>query len=142
LHRDDLINPQPPKDWRELQKHPYKQLFIEAMDLEIKNLVGRGTWELVDCASAKTKPIPLKWVFTYKFDQEGYLLRAKARICVRGNLQPESIFESMCSSTLAAKSFRVAMAIAARFDLEIWRYNFINAFLNAILGENGEEVYC
>ena len=30
--------------------------------------------------------IPLMWVFTYKFDNAGYLLKFKVRICVRGDL--------------------------------------------------------
>ena len=31
--------------------------------------------------------MPLKWVFLYKFDQDGYLFKCKAKICVRGDLQ-------------------------------------------------------
>jgi hypothetical protein len=37
------------------------------------------------------------------------------------------------AATLAAKSFRTAMAIAAEFDLEIRQYNVVGAFLNALI---------
>jgi hypothetical protein len=33
--------------------------------------------------------------------------------------------------TLAARSFRIAMAIAAYFDLEAKQYDVVNAFINA-----------
>jgi hypothetical protein len=33
--------------------------------------------------------------------------------------------------TLAARSFRIAMAIIAHFDLEAKQYNIVNAFINA-----------
>ena len=36
---------------------------------------------------AKAFIIPLKWVFTYKFDADGFLEKFKARLCVRGDFQ-------------------------------------------------------
>ena len=36
-------------------------------------------------------------------------------------------------ATLAARSFRVFIAIAARFDLELIQYDVVNAFVNANL---------
>jgi hypothetical protein len=35
------------------------------------------------------------------------------------------------AATLVARSFRIAMAIAAHFDLEAKQYDIINAFINA-----------
>lgn len=50
----------------------------------IVHLAGlrRGTWRIVSRHSInpKLKPLPLKWVFTYKFNTDGYLDRIKARI--------------------------------------------------------------
>jgi hypothetical protein len=31
--------------------------------------------------------LPLKWVFKYKFNSNGYLQKLKARLCVHGDLQ-------------------------------------------------------
>jgi hypothetical protein len=46
-----------------------------------------GTWKKVSKADiGKSKPLPLMWVFTYKFDVDGYLLKYKARLVVRGDL--------------------------------------------------------
>jgi hypothetical protein len=37
--------------------------------------------------------------------------------------------ESIYAATLAARSFRTFMAIAARFDLELKQYDVVNAFV-------------
>jgi hypothetical protein len=72
-------------------------------------------------------------VFTYKFDEEGYLLRYKARIVVQGDLEPKSLYEDNYAATLATKVFRALIAITAYFDLEIKQLDAVNAFCNAQL---------
>ena len=134
-HRSEL--PDPPSNWSKLQNHPYREEFTVAAQKEFQDLESRGTWELVDYA-ADTKPLPLKWVFTYKYDTDGYLERFKARICVRGDLQPFSDNDNY-AATLAAKVFRSLMAITTRFDLEAVQMDAISAFTNGILDE---VVYC
>ena len=47
----------------------------------------------------------------------GYLEKYKARLCIRGDLQ-ESSREDNYAATLAARTFRALMAIAAPYDLE------------------------
>ncbi len=79
----------------------------------------------------------MTWVFKYKFDTDGYLVKFKARMCVRGDLQ--STEQDMDATTLVAKTFRALTAIAAAFDLEIWQYDAVNAFINSLLND---EIYC
>ena len=93
-------------------------------------------------ADAKTTPIPLKWVFTYKVNSAGQLVRTKSRIVARGDLQEDATIFSTYASTLAARSFRVAMALAAQFDLEVKQYDVVNAFVNAERDERSAPVYC
>jgi hypothetical protein len=64
-----------------MQKHPLKELFEAAAALEHNTLLAQGTFQKVKRPTDK-QIIPLRWVFTYKFDQEGYLIKVKARICV------------------------------------------------------------
>lgn len=128
-HRDKL--PPPPERWKDLYSHQYRDLFLQAAQAEIDGLIATRTWEVIDRSEANTAPLPLKWVFTYKVDQDGYLIKAKARIVVRGDLQITDSIESTYATTLAARSFRTAIAIAAKFDLEIDQYDVVGAFLNA-----------
>lgn len=83
--------------------------------------------------------LPLKWVFVYKFDDDGYLVRCKARICARGDLQTQMTWANTRATTLAARVFRALMALVAAFDLETCHLDSVNAFLNSPLAEN---VFC
>jgi hypothetical protein len=57
------------------------------------------------------------WVFKYKFDENGYLDKFKARACVRGDLQRS--LDDNYAATLACKVFRALMAIVAVGDLKM-----------------------
>jgi hypothetical protein len=86
----------------------------------------------VDESEAKdTVPLPLMWVFTNKFDENGYLLKEKARIVARGDLHITD--DDTYAATLAAQTFRAVMALVAGFDLETRQYDVVNAFANAQL---------
>ncbi|KAJ6436334.1 reverse transcriptase family protein [Purpureocillium lavendulum] len=134
LHRDDLVRL--PKRYQDLNKHPMSTEFKDAMRSELRNLLHRGTWRLIEREKARAPPLPLKWVYTYKFDQDGYLQRCKARICVRGDLQEDDDGLETYAATLAAKTFRVVMATAARFDLDIRQFDVGNAFLYSDLNKD------
>jgi hypothetical protein len=108
------------------------------MEKEYNDLKRRGTFKIVLKAEASNEQIlPLKWVFKYKLDSDGYLQKLKARLCVRGDLQITE--EETYAATLAARIFRALIAIAATFNLEIRQYNAVNAFINAKLSK---PVYC
>jgi len=67
LHQDTL--PPPPKSWKQIQKHPYVIEFKKVVDKEFNALLNKGTFEYIDKSKVdKQEPLPLMWVFTYKFD--------------------------------------------------------------------------
>nr|XP_036589591.1 reverse transcriptase domain protein [Colletotrichum truncatum]KAF6801596.1 reverse transcriptase domain protein [Colletotrichum truncatum] len=142
---DDLGNPHQktlppvPKNYSEAIKHQYSHKWIAAMNIENRSLWQMGTFEMIDLGNIDQdtqRIIPLKWVFTYK-GSKGYLKKFKARICVRGDLQPTNELETY-ASTLAGISLRSLMAIVARFDLETLQLDAVNAFTHATIDE---EVY-
>ena len=87
----------------------------------------------VQRTQAQSKILPLLWVFTYKFDSDGFLLKYKARICVRGDLQFTE--QETYAATLACRTFRALMAMTAIFDLKVVQLDAINALLNSKLNE-------
>lgn len=135
LHRDQL--PPPPKSWQELKQHPHALGFLAAAQTEVTALQSKGMFESIPLTPqiASQTVLPLLWVFTYKFDTDGYLLKYKARICVRGDLQPQTNLHDTYAATLAAKVFRLLMAIIAYFDLETVQLDAVNAFANSYLDE-------
>ena len=112
-------------------KHEYSNEFKKAADKEFNALLNKGTFKYVKKSKVNEKPLLLIQVFTYKFDQDGFLLKHKARLVARGDLQYTA--EETYVATLAAQTFRAIIAIVAAFDLETCQYNAINAFANAKL---------
>jgi hypothetical protein len=100
-----------------IQQHIQKNGFRAVADKEICTLQEKMTFKYVDQSEAKdTVPLPLMWVFTNKFDEDGYLLKEKARIVARGDLHTTE--DDTYAATLAAQTFRAVMALVAGFDLE------------------------
>ena len=132
IHRSQL--PDKPRTWGEMLKHPHSVGFLAAANQEYSDLVAKGTFTAVREEDAKAFHIPLMWVFSYKWDEEGYLLKYKARLVVRGDLQKSQLQETY-AATLAARIFRCLMALTAHFDLNTAQFDAINAFPNALLDE-------
>ncbi len=129
LHRDTL--PAEPRTWRQMTKHKFAAEFAMAADKEIQELARRDIYKWVKKEAVTAMLLPLLWVFKYKFDTDGYLMKFKARLYVQGDLQ--STEQNMYAATLAICMFKALMAIAATFDLKIHQYDAINAFINAKL---------
>ena len=133
LHRDQL--PPPPKRWEDLEKHPFGQEFKAAAAEEFNSCEEKGCFKTTSVTEADShghsQRLPLMWVFTYKFDEDGLLYKYKARLVVRGDLQED--WGNTYAATLAARVFRFLMALAAAFGLRAYQYDVLNAFLNAPL---------
>ncbi|OXV05135.1 hypothetical protein Egran_07097, partial [Elaphomyces granulatus] len=99
MHQNQLAPA--PKNWRDMLKHSCKDGFLEAAQREIQELTAKKTFKHVRRPPA-AQVIPLKWVFTYKFDTDGFLTKFKSRLCVRGDLQRLSLQDTY-AATLAAK---------------------------------------
>ena len=54
---------------------------MTAADVEVQKIVDCGTVEVVEMPYSK-KVVPMMWVFTYKLDDDGYLLKFKACLVV------------------------------------------------------------
>ena len=130
IHRTEL--PPPPKGWKDLLYHPHRTGFEAAAQKEYRDLQTRGTFKSVPKNMVKGIPLPMMWVFTYKYDTDGYLIKYKARLVIRGDLQ-NTQFQDTYAATLATRVFRVLMAIAAQFDLEMAQFDAVNAFINSLL---------
>jgi len=129
--------PSPPRNWKEMLQHTHKDGFHTAAQKEWDQLLRKGTFKLAEehvqlegeDGVDPEPPLPLMWVFTYKFDDDGYFLSFKARLVARGDLQATE--EETYAATLAAQMFRLCMALMCNFDIESRQYDALNAFANA-----------
>ncbi|PHH87415.1 hypothetical protein CDD83_8907 [Cordyceps sp. RAO-2017] len=124
-----------PKKLHELNGHRFEPEFRKAMETEWTNVNRRGTVQPISRDQVAGQILPLTWVFKYKFNKQRYLQKFKARICVRGDLQPPDSRDTY-AATLAGRSFQILMAITAKFDLETRQLDAVNAFTNSLLDED------
>lgn len=128
IHRSELQKE--PNTWNEMLRHKYREEWLKAVEVEYQELLRTHTFEIRSESEADSFVIPTRFVFTYKLDEDGFLAKFKARLVVRGDLQPWT-GEDTYASTLAARVFRFLMAITAYFGLETRQFDAVNAFLNA-----------
>ena len=62
------------------------KIFIQATNKELNHLKDRGTFKLTSRSTTQSAIVPLVWIFKYKFNNDGYLVKHKARLYVRGDL--------------------------------------------------------
>ena len=98
--------------------HSFKDEFLTAVKKKYTNLEHQNTFCHVSHSTvSSTKTLSLKWVFIYKFDENDYLIKFKARICVHEDLQNLTKLDTYVVM-LAARVLCVLMTITAAFDLE------------------------
>jgi hypothetical protein len=119
-------------------RHSHAEGFRKAAQVKYDAIENRGTWQIVNRSDGNQQIISLKWVFTYKTDSDDYLIKYKARIVIRSDLQMIDS-QDVYATTLASKVFRVLMILVAAFNLKTRQLNAINAFLNT---HNDELIYC
>ena len=59
------------------------------------------------------------------------LTRCRLRLVVRGDLKEDETILLTYAAMLASRLFRIGIAIAAHFDLEVKQHDVINAFIYA-----------
>lgn len=128
-----IINlPPEPTRWKQAQKHRFKEEWYHAMKEEFDKQLSTKTLEWVnEKESIDSTLIPLTWVWRYKADDNGNLLKFKARLCARGDLQ--STIHDTYAATLSAKLFRLMCCLIAKYNMETIQLDAVNAFLNATL---------
>jgi hypothetical protein len=81
--------------------------------------------------------IGTKWVFKKKKDEEGRVVRYKGRLVAKGYNQEYGIdYEETFAPVLKYKSFRLLLALAVLFGLEVEQMDIKTAFLNADIEED------
>lgn len=128
-----------PSTFTEAVNHPmHSKQWEQAILDEYNSLVKNKTWTLTALPAGR-KAISCKWVFKHKTDENGHVVRFKARLVARGFSQIYGI-DYMDTFAPVAKlaSLRILLAIAAVEDLEIHQMDVVTAFL---IPDLEEEIY-
>jgi hypothetical protein len=110
----------------------------EAMDAEIAQLEALGTYEKVDLPSGR-KPIPCKWVYRLKRDNEENIVKYKAQLVAKGFSQIPGIdYDEMFAPVMWLETLQLLIALVAHLGLKIHVVDAVGAYLN---GDLKEEIY-
>ncbi|GAA5861420.1 hypothetical protein JCM5353_003799, partial [Sporobolomyces roseus] len=129
-----------PAYW-ELKGRPDLDLWLTAMADEIAAFDATGTWdgEVVELPKGR-KAISVKWVLLIKRDTEGKVIKYKARLVARGDMQVDGIdYDETYSSTVRLTAVRLAFALLAQHrHWKLCQFDISNAYL---LGNLDREIY-
>ena len=101
-----------PKSYKEAVNDPvWGELWKEAVNTEIKALIGNKTWKEV-VPPPKTNIVICKWGFKVKTNLDGSLEKFKARLVARGFTQKYGIdYEDTFAPTVRSDTLRAVLAI-------------------------------
>jgi hypothetical protein len=112
--------------------------WIAAIEEELQSHHINGTWEL--CAlPAHRKTIGCKWVFKLKRDQNGNVVRYKARLTAKGYSQIYGIdYDETFAPTVRFSTIRCFFALTAKFSWDMTQLDVKTAYL---IPDLPQEVY-
>ncbi|CAJ2668515.1 unnamed protein product [Trifolium pratense] len=109
-----------------------------AMKEELSQFEKNEVWKLVP-APADHSIIGTRWVFRNKMDENGKVIRNKARLVAQGYNQQEGIdYDETFAPVARLEAIRILLAYASHKCLKLFQMDVKSAFLNGFLNE---EVY-
>nr|CAE01974.2 OSJNBb0051N19.3 [Oryza sativa Japonica Group] len=112
--------------------------WINAMHEELENFERNKVWTLVEPPSGHNI-IGTKWVFKNKQNEDGLIVRNKARLVAQGFTQVEGLdFDETFAPVARIEAIRLLLAFAASKGFKLYQMDVKNVFLNGFIQE---EVY-
>ena len=112
--------------------------WINAMQEELIQFKSHDVWNLVP-RPKDSKVIGTRWIFKNKTDENGEVIRNKARLVAQGYSQIEGIdFDETFAPVTRLESVRLLLEISCHMQFKLFQMDVKSAFLNGILSE---EVY-
>ena len=126
-----------PKNYEEAITGDEGEQWKAAMDEEIGTLGKMGTWELEDLPLDR-KAIGCKWVFAKKRDENGRVIKFKARLVAQGFSQkPGTDYDNdgTFAPVMRFETLRTLLAYAAVNNLKLRQFDVKSAYLHGRLNE-------
>ena len=104
--------------------------WVNAMHEELNNFTRNQVWELVERPKGRNV-IGTKWVFRNKQDQDGIVVRNKARLVDQGYTQVEGLdFGETYAPVVRLEAIRILLAHSCAHNIKLYQMDVKSAFLN------------
>nr|GEV21314.1 putative ribonuclease H-like domain-containing protein [Tanacetum cinerariifolium] len=112
--------------------------WVDAMQEELLQFQIQKVWILIDLPFGK-KAVSTKWVYRYKKDKRGVVVRNKVRLVAKGHRQEEGIdYDEVFAPVARIEAIRIILAFASYMGFIVYQIDVKSAFL---YGTIDEEVY-
>ncbi|KAL0802974.1 hypothetical protein Bca101_058150 [Brassica carinata] len=102
----------------------------EAINVELNSFKKRRVFGPILRTPYDVKPVGYKWVFVRKRNENGEVVRYKARLVAQGFSQRPGIdYEETYSPVVDATTFRFLINLAIRENLDLWLMYVVTAYL-------------
>jgi hypothetical protein len=130
--------PPEPKNQRESRLRPDVHDWVQSEHVEMDTVMGMGTIEYVpSCKVPKgTTLLPTKFSYKCKFGEEGEIIKKKARLCARGDLQRDEEYSETFAPTSRFNALRTLFAMATQLDYSLYQFDIRGAFMTSDIDEN------
>lgn len=109
--------------------------WIMAMKEEINQLQRNDVWDLVPKPYQKNI-IGIKWVFINKFNEQGEVVRNKAKLVAQGYSQQKGIdFSKKIALVARLKAIRLILSYAINHNIILYQMDVKTYFLNGVIYE-------
>jgi hypothetical protein len=131
----EYLEPEPSTFKEAINDPVHGKAWKEAIKSELDSLAKNKTFVLRK-RRREMRPITCKWVFKFKYDLTGRIIRHKARLVARGFSQRPGIdYDETFAPVAKFTTIRVLLALAAATDWEIHQMDIKTAFLYGDLDE-------
>ena len=109
--------------------------WVNAMHEELNNFARNEVWELVE-RPKNHNVIGTKWVFRNKHNEDGVVVRNKARLVAQGYTQIEGLdFGETFAPVARLEAIRILLAYACAHNIKLYQMDVKSAFLNGKISE-------
>jgi hypothetical protein len=131
-YNNDSLPPEP-ANGKQARHHRFMKEWLEAEGKEYLSHEENGTWDIAAYLPKGIFALPTKWVYKYKLDDAGKLVRFKARLVVCGNRQNSDFWRETYAAVARSTTLKILLALVATLDLECDQADVVTAFLNGKL---------
>jgi hypothetical protein len=109
--------------------------WVNAMHEELNNFTRNQVWTL-EKPPQDARIIRTKWVFRNKQDDQGVIVRNKARLIAKGFSQVEGLYFGETFAWVARlEAIYILLAYASCYDIKLYQMNVKSIFLNGFINE-------
>mmetsp|Transcript_49639 Transcript_49639/g.101360 ORF Transcript_49639/g.101360 Transcript_49639/m.101360 type:complete len:638 (-) Transcript_49639:44-1957(-) len=130
-----------PKTQTEARKRSDYQDWIKAEWVEMDTVYGMGTIQFIPLADVPVgmSLIPTKFAYKCKFGDCWQIVKKKARLCVRGDLQTDDECTETFAPTSRFNTLRLLIATAVQQQLKLVQFDVRGAFM--VSGIDDKDLY-